>query len=118
MTKKTGQQIREFSESINMPTMWEYVNTQEFNQCENTEDLREELEEGGYFNQDIVYYSNAIKYLADNDPSFTRAFTLATELGYDMRNLNSEILATLVHSDDLYEQWNINEEKIQEFIDS
>ncbi len=118
MNKKTGQQIREFCESIHMSNMWEYINAHEFNQCENTEDLREGLEENGYFRQEIVYYSNAIKYLAENDPSLTRGIEIALELGYEARDLNSELLASLVHSDDLYEQWNINEDKIQEFIDS
>lgn len=118
MTKKTLQQIREFSESINMATMWEHINAQEFNDCENTEDLRDILHENEYFDVRIIYYENAINYLKDNDPSFTRAFELAVELGYDMRTLNSEMLASLVATDDLYEQWNKKEQEIQDFIDS
>lgn len=118
MTKKTMQQIREFSESINMATMWEHITVQEFNDCENTEDLREALEENEYFDVRIIYYENAINYLRDNDPSFKRAFELAQEYGYKVWDLNSEVLASLVATDDLYEQWNKKEQEIQDFIDS
>lgn len=112
------QQIREFTESINMATMWEHINVQEFNDCENTEDLREVLEENGYFNVEIIYYENAINYLRDNDPSFKRAFELAQEVDYRIIDLSSEVLASLVATDDLYEQWNKKEQEIQDFIDS
>lgn len=44
----------------------------------------------------IVYYSNAIKFLADNDPSFADSLELASEYGFNASDLNSEVLANLL----------------------
>lgn len=51
--------------------------------------------------QEIIYYSRAVEYLSDNDPSFNRAMELASEFWYETKDLNSELLATLVYQDDL-----------------
>ena len=58
-------------------------------------DLFDDLQTNGYFNEEVIYYSTAIRYLKDNDPSLTESFEIATEYGYEAKNLNSELLATL-----------------------
>ena len=58
-------------------------------------DLFDDLQTNGYFNEEIIYYSTAIRYLKDNDPSLTESLQIATEYGYEAKNLNSEVLATL-----------------------
>ena len=58
-------------------------------------DLFDDLQENGYFNEEVIYYSSAIRYLKDNDPSLTESLEIATEYGYEAKNLNSEVLATL-----------------------
>tara|TARA_R110000764_G_scaffold29829_1_gene69696 strand:+ start:111 stop:539 length:429 start_codon:yes stop_codon:yes gene_type:complete len=58
-------------------------------------DLFDDLQNNGYFNEEIIYYSSAIRYLKENDPSLTESLEIATEYGYEAKNLNSEVLATL-----------------------
>ncbi len=50
------------------------------------------------FDVEIIYYSNAIKFLAENDPSLRESLELAEEFGYSAKDLNSEILASLLAS--------------------
>ena len=58
-------------------------------------DLFDDLQTNGYFNEEVIYYSTAIRYLKDNDPSLTESLEIATDYGYEAKNLNSELLATL-----------------------
>jgi len=58
-------------------------------------DLFDDLQTNGYFNEEVIYYSTAIRYLKENDPSLTESLEIATEYGYEAKNLNSELLATL-----------------------
>ena len=51
--------------------------------------------------QEVIYYSNAIKYLSENDPSFQISLGLAKDLGFSLENINSELLATLLLQDEL-----------------
>jgi uncharacterized membrane protein YgaE (UPF0421/DUF939 family) len=47
--------------------------------------------------QDIIYYARAIEYLRVNDPSFKESLEYASDLGYETKDLSSELLAT-IHS--------------------
>ena len=58
-------------------------------------DIFDDLQTNGYFNEEVIYYSSAIRYLKDNDPSLCESLEIATEYGYEAKNLNSELLATL-----------------------
>tara|TARA_R110002167_G_scaffold129423_1_gene312369 strand:- start:348 stop:776 length:429 start_codon:yes stop_codon:yes gene_type:complete len=58
-------------------------------------DIFDDLQTNGYFNEEVIYYSSAIRYLKENDPSLTESLEIATEYGYTTENLNSELLATL-----------------------
>jgi aminopeptidase C len=56
--------------------------------------------------EDIIYYSRAMEYLKENDPSLRKSMSLASELGFTPKNLNSEILATLLYQQNLNEELN------------
>ncbi len=58
-------------------------------------DIFDDLQNNGYFNEEIIYYSTAIRYLKDNDPSLTESLEIAIEYGYEAKYLDSELLATL-----------------------
>ena len=58
-------------------------------------DIFDDLQDNGYFNEEVIYYSTAIRYLKENDPSLTESLEIATEYGYEAKNLNSEVLASL-----------------------
>ena len=58
-------------------------------------DIFDDLQDNGYFDEEVIYYSSAIRYLKDNDPSLTESLEIAAEYGYEAKNLNSEVLASL-----------------------
>ena len=55
---------------------------------------------------EVIYYSNAIDYLKEHDPSLNESLEIADEYGYKTSQLNSELLASLLKSknnrDDYY----------------
>lgn len=53
------------------------------------------------YEQEIIYYYNAMEYLSENDASLNEGLELASELGYELKDLNSEILATLLYQQEL-----------------
>ncbi len=59
---------------------------------------------------EVIYYHNAIEYLAENDASLSESMGLAHDMGYTVDKINSELLATLL------KQQNAGE-KIEEFRD-
>ena len=46
---------------------------------------------------DIIYYSRAIEYLKENDPSLSESLGIASEMGYSLEDLDSEKLASLLN---------------------
>jgi len=60
--------------------------------------LSELLEDGGYYDIEIIYYDRAMEYLSENDRSLNESLEIANEMGYTPDNLNSEILASLLAS--------------------
>ena len=62
--------------------------------------IYDELQDNGFFNVDIIYYSKAIEYLKENDSSLCESLEIAAECGFTLENLNSEALASLHASRD------------------
>ncbi len=79
-------------------------------------DLTEMLVESGAFNIEVIYYGSAMEYLTQNDTSLTRSLGLASEYGYTPDNINSELLASLIKSEDAREEWDEYENQVDEFF--
>jgi hypothetical protein len=73
------------------------------NMFETSEYLREYLEER-IRETEIVYYTTAMDYLKDNDNSLRTSLEIASNYGYELKNLSSEILASLLLQEDLMEE--------------
>lgn len=69
------------------------------------DDLNEIIWDSNILQTEFVYHYAAMKYLMDNDPSMREAFEIASEYGFDTKNLNSCILAGLVASRQNEEDW-------------
>lgn len=69
------------------------------------EDLIENMETQINENE-VIYYSNAIKYLADNDASLQESMGLADDLGCSCKDINSELLATLLQQENMRDELN------------
>ena len=44
---------------------------------------------------EIIYYNKAMEYLSEHDWSLTESAEIASDLGFQLKNINSEMLATL-----------------------
>jgi nitric oxide synthase oxygenase domain/subunit len=98
-----------------------YINEQDFeyfDQLNPANALYELIEEAGGFNTEVIYYHNAIDYLKENDPSLRESLDLVDELGYDIRNINSEVLASLLKSQNERENFDRLRGKIEGFFNN
>lgn len=86
----------------------------DFNDAFNS--IYEMIDDNGGFDVEIIYYSNAIEYLSNNDPSLHESLELASEFGYSCENLNSEILASLLASKLVREEFYGLESEINDFF--
>ena len=84
---------------------------------QSAEDLRSAIDDGDGFKIDIIYYSNAIAYLAEHDPSLNDSMGMASEMGYEVNNINSELLASLLASQNAMQDFYQLEEEIDVFFD-
>ena len=80
--------------------------------------IYEMIDENDGFNCEVIYYSNAIKYLQENDPSLQESLEIAAEYGYEVKNLNSEILASLLKSQNVRDEFLELRDEINEFFES
>lgn len=102
---------KEIAEQIN-----ELLSEFEFNyQGESFDQVHENIQEWIY-QQEIVYYSRAIEYLTENDPSLVESMELADEMGFSVINLNSEALATLLYQNELQTNFYELESELMELI--
>ena len=65
---------------------------------------------------ETIYYSDAIDYLKENDRTLTESLELAKNAWYDLENLNSCILATLLKTENENYYWTFQDaiEKLEE----
>lgn len=54
--------------------------------------------------EEVIYYHNAMKILTEEDSSLQESLALASENGFTLENLNSEILATILLQHKMYEE--------------
>jgi hypothetical protein len=96
--KNREDRIREFVKSLHCDIdIWDYI-CNDTDSITDFESMRDTIDDNGGFNVDVIYYSVAIKYLAENDPSLQESIGLANEYGCTTENINSELLASLLAS--------------------
>ena len=110
MKKETKDQILKVLEESNIDIEWSYYI--DFDNLEIdgelSEQIRKQIEDSDALNVEIYYYSNAIKFLQEKDPSLTESLEIANEFGYDLENIDSELLASLLASQMLRENFSDN----------
>lgn len=94
----------------------DYVNIEDIDIENAFESIQETIEENGGFNIDVIYYSTAIKYLQENDPSLRESLELASDLGFELKNLSSETLASLLASENVRSEFYELQSEIDEFF--
>jgi len=101
--------IVEILNSTEIDIDWVYY--LDFDNIDLEEDLSEQIKDqlmnsAECFDVDIIYYSNAMEYLSRNDASLQASMELASGMGYEVANLNSELLASLLASQNLRDKFN------------
>ena len=94
----------------------DYVNIEDIDIENAFESIHETIEENGGFNIDVIYYSNAIKYLQENDPSLRESLEIASEYGYTLEGLSSEVLASLLASQNARSEFYELQSEIDDFF--
>lgn len=77
----------------------------------------EMLEDKNAFYVDVIYYHEAMEFLHENDNSLRQSLEIAEDMGYQIANINSELLASLLKSQKAREDWYDAEEEINEFFE-
>ena len=97
--KKIIEELEETYDEFN-DYVWNFIDEETLKELD-IEDLEEFLvdldEDGAITRTEVIYYTNAMKYLSEEDPSLQESLGLADELGYDSP-LNSEVLASLLQT--------------------
>ena len=78
----------------------------------------EHYEETYINSAEVIYYHNAIDILKEEDPSLKESLELSKDMGYDLDNINSELLATILLQGLLKEELNNLRTEIEEYFES
>jgi len=78
---------------------------QDYSDIQDADDVYEIIRDNNGFDAEVIYYSTAISYLTEHDPSLTESLGIAEEFGYTIDNLNSETLASLLKSRHLEDEF-------------
>ena len=116
---KNKQEIIEYFDRISADLefdIMEHLTEDDLDDMETFNDLIDLLREGDAFNINIIYYHKAMKYLQENDTSLTESLNIANDLGYKTCDLNSEMLASLLASQQAEEEFSEYEDKINELL--
>lgn len=71
----------------------------EYSEADDMDELADYIEEQtNGFQVDIIYHARAMEYLLENDPSLHFSLEIAGDMGFEIKNLNSETLASLLAS--------------------
>ena len=94
----------------------DYIQIEDIDYSDAYQSIYEMIDENGGFDIDIIYYSNAIEYLKQNDSSLRESMEIAQEYGYEPKNINSELLASLLASQNARQEFYELQDKINNFF--
>jgi nitric oxide synthase oxygenase domain/subunit len=81
------------------------------------DEILDAIDDSNGFEVDIIFYANAMEYLTRNDPSLNESMEIAEELGYTPKNINSELLASLLASRNCRDEFYEYKSEIDTFFD-
>ena len=111
--------IEEFLKSLNIDNLeiTDFIDIEEIDLNNPFDSIYDLIDSNGGFNIEIIYYSNAIQYLKENDPSLRDSLEIASEFISNIRSVNSELLASLHASNRVREDFSGLENKINNFFE-
>lgn len=117
---KNKNSILDFLGDINLENLnvLDFVNIDDIHENIDFDEITDIIRDGDGFNVDIIYYTKAMEYLMDNDPSLKESLGLASDMGFTPENLNSETLASILANEKLAEEWEDKRSEIESFLES
>jgi len=95
--KSLKEHLKELFNNENPKIDYHYF-IESFDIDENTtfDNFREYLEDNNALQVKIICYANAMQFLVKNDASLRQSLEIASDMGFALENLNSELLASLL----------------------
>lgn len=114
-TKTRTEKIEDFLRGLNVENLdvLEYVDVDEVNSFD---DVYEAIDDANGFDVEIIYYASAMKYLTENDTSLRESLEIASDMGFEVKNLSSEVLASLLASQRCREDFQLLYDEIKDFF--
>ena len=117
LNQEQRERVAEFLKGLDISIdILDYVNPEDIDIENAYESILDKLQDNGGFNVEIIYYSNAIKFLQENDPSLKESLEIAEEYGFEIGSLNSEVLASLLASRQAEEEFYDLQSEIDDFF--
>ncbi len=118
LTQEQQTKVFEFLNSLKTEVcITDYVNIEDIDISDSYQSIFDSIEDNSGFNIDIIYYSKAIEYLQNNDPSLRESLEIAADFGYEVKSLNSEVLASLLASQNARSEFADLENEITSFFE-
>ena len=118
MTTTTKEQIENYLKSIKIDNLeiMDFIDIDNIDIDRPFNSIYDMIENNGGFNVEIIYYFNAMEYLSKNDPSLTISIGIASEYMEDFRGLTSEVLASILASQIVREEFYNERDNIETFF--
>jgi intracellular sulfur oxidation DsrE/DsrF family protein len=81
------------------------------------ESIYNTIQDNNGFEQEVIFYASAMDYLRENDTSLRESIDIASQYGYDIKNINSELLASLLKTQYVIDDFNELKDEINEFFE-
>lgn len=113
--KTRVEKIEDFLRGLNVENLdiLEYVDAEEVN---NFDDVYEAIDNANGFDVEIIYYGNAMEYLTKNDTSLRESLEIASDMGFQVSDLSSEVLASLLASRECRDDFSSYKDTIDDFF--
>ncbi len=118
MNEETKNKIENFLKEVSPENVYitDYIDIENIDLDNAYESIEEMISDNNGFDVEIIYYSNAIEYLKENDPSLNESLEIAEEFGFELSKLNSEILASLLASQNARNDFSELQDQINDFF--
>ena len=113
-----NERIEDFLNGLEIDNLevMDYVNIDDIDFSNAYQSIYNMIDDNGGFNVEIIYYCNAIDYLSKNDPSLHESLQLAADFGFNLTDLSSEVLASLLASENCLNDFSKLETDIEDFF--
>ena len=116
-TLKNTTAIENFLSGLNTEIdILNLINLEDIDFSDPYNSIYEMIDENDGFYQEVIYYASAMEYLMENDNSLRESLEIAHELGYTADKINSELLASLLKSQNERENFTELESEINDFF--